>query len=353
MKKAFIVIILVILSFVAFYFNSGNQIDIVKEEIKQEEVKKEEKKEEIKEENKKEKDNLVSYNGKLKLDGVDLVNQYNEKIQLRGISTHGIQWYSKYANEEVIKQLRDEWNANVIRIAMYTEENGYIQNKSLKNKVEEIVGIAIKLDMYVIIDWHILSDNNPNIHKEEAKKFFDEMSKKYKNVPNVIFEICNEPNGNVNWNNDIKPYAEEIIKIIRNNSKDSIIIVGTGTWSQDVHDAANNPLKYENIMYACHFYSGTHKSWLRDRIELARSKGIAIIISEFGVSNADGTGGVFKEETLKWLDYLNSKNISWINWSLSDKNETSALLKPGTPTNDISDKYLSESGKIIKEQMKK
>ncbi|MBE6160408.1 MAG: glycoside hydrolase family 5 protein [Lactobacillales bacterium] len=351
MKKVIVVIILCILSFIGLYFNSGNQLDIVKE-VKTEEK---ETQEEInnKVEKHEEKNNLASYNGKLKIKNTDLVNQYEEKFQLRGISTHGIQWYSKYANEEIIKQLRDEWNANVIRIAMYTEENGYIQNKSLKNKVDEIVGIAIKLDMYVIIDWHILSDNNPNIHKEEAKKFFDEMSNKYKNVPNVIFEICNEPNGNINWNNDIKPYAEEIIKIIRNNSKDSIVIVGTGTWSQDVHDAANNPLKYENIMYACHFYSGTHKSWLRDRIDYARSKGIAIIISEFGVSNADGTGGVFKEETLKWLEYLNNKNISWINWSLSDKNETSALLIPGTPTNNISDKYLSESGKIIKEQMKK
>ena len=134
MKKVLIGIILVIFSFVAFYFNSGNQIGIVKEEIKQEEIGE---KEEVKiEEPKKEKNNLVSYNGKLKINGVDLVNQYNEKIQLRGISTHGIQWYSKFANEDVIKQLRDEWNANVIRIAMYTEENGYIYNKSLKNKVD-------------------------------------------------------------------------------------------------------------------------------------------------------------------------------------------------------------------------
>lgn len=338
MKKVIIVIIFAFLSFIGLYYNSDNQIDLVKkEEVKDKKI---------------EKNNLVSYNGKLKISGVDLVNQYNEKVQLRGISTHGIQWYSKYANESNIKTLRDVWNANVIRIAMYTEENGYIYDKNLKNKVEEIVNISIKLDMYVIIDWHILSDNNPNIHKEEAKLFFDEMSKKYENVENVIFEICNEPNGNVTWNNDIKPYAEEIIKIIRNNS-DNIIIVGTGTWSQDIHEASNNPLNYNNIMYACHFYAGTHKSWLRDRIDYARNKGIAIIVSEFGVSNADGTGGVFKEETLEWLNYLNDKNISWINWSLSDKNETSALLIPNTPTNDISDKYLSESGKIIKEQMKK
>lgn len=349
MKKVFLSILFVIIGGLLLYFNSNNQLGIVKDK---EEIKN---KEEIKEENelkKIEKNNLVTYNGKLKVEGVNLVNQYGEFIQLRGISTHGIQWYSKYANKDVFKTLRDEWNANVIRIAMYTEENGYINNKSLKDKVKEIANIAIDLDMYVVIDWHILSDNNPNIHKEEAKEFFLEMAKEYKNIPNIIFEICNEPNGNVNWDNDIKLYAIDIIDIIRKYT-DAIIIVGTGTWSQDINDAADNPLDYKNIMYACHFYSGTHTKWLRDRIDYARSKGIAIIVSEFGVSNADGNGGVYKEETLNWLNYLNNKNISWINWSLSDKNETSALLIPNTPENDISDKYLSESGKIIKDQMKK
>lgn len=347
MKKKFILILLFIflLSGILYLYSNQNikNVDDNKEILEN----KEEKKEVI------EKNNFVSYNGRLKVKDVNLVNQYDEIIQLRGISTHGIQWYSKYANKEVMKQLKDDWNCNVFRIAMYTEENGYISNNSLKDKVEEIVKYAIDLDMYVIIDWHILSDNNPNIHKEEAKSFFKDMAIKYKDIPNVIFEICNEPNGNVNWNNDIKPYAIEIINTIREYNKDAIIIVGTGTWSQDINDAADNPLNFDNIMYACHFYAGTHTSWLRDRIDYARSKNIAIIISEWGTSQADGNGGVYKEESLKWLEYLNEKNISWINWALSDKNETSALLIPNTPYNDISDKYLSESGKFIKEQMKK
>lgn len=300
-----------------------------------------------------EKNNLVSYNGKLKVQGVDLVNQYNEKIQLKGMSTHGIQWYSKYANKDIMKTLRDDWNSNVFRIAMYTEENGYIYDKSLKDKVYEIVEYAKELDMYVIIDWHILSDNNPNIHKTEAIEFFDEISKKYSNTPNVIFEICNEPNGNTNWSNDIKPYAIDVINTIRKNNKDAIVIVGTGTWDQDLLDPANDPLTFDNIMYACHFYAGTHTDFLRNRITEARNKGIAIIISEWGTSSADGNGGVYLEESLKWINYINENNLSWINWSLSDKNESSALLLPNTPVNDISDKYLSESGKFVKEQMKK
>ena len=71
----------------------------------------------------------------------------------------------------MMKSLKEELGINLFRIAMYTEENGYIYNKSLKNKVEEIVENAKKLDMYVIIDWHILSDGDPLMHRRSKRIF--------------------------------------------------------------------------------------------------------------------------------------------------------------------------------------
>ena len=298
-----------------------------------------------------EKNNFVSYNGWLRIENNILVNENDEPFRLKGISTHGLQWYSKFANKEMMKSLKENLDINLFRIAMYTEENGYISNSSLINKVEEIVEYAKELDMYVIIDWHILSDGDPLKHKEEAKIFFEKMSQKYKDYPNVIYEICNEPNGNVTWENNIKPYAEEVIKVIRENSKKSIIIVGTPTWSQEVDKPANNKINDELVMYALHFYSGTHTEWLRERAKEAL-KEIPIFVSEWGVSDASGNGGVYKEETLKWLKFMKENNISWANWSLSNKNESSAMLITGAPSNKISEEYLSESGKIIKEALK-
>ena len=299
----------------------------------------------------KSKNNLVSYNGWLKIENNTLVNERKEKIRLKGISTHGLQWYSKYANYDMMKSLKEELDINLFRIAMYTEENGYIYNKSLKNKVEEIVENAKKLDMYVIIDWHILSDGDPLMHKEEAKEFFREMSLKYKDYPNVIYEICNEPNGNVTWENNIKPYAEEVIKEIRENSKKSIIIVGTPTWDQEVDKPAKNKINDELVMYALHFYSGTHTEWLRERVKEAL-KDIPIFVSEWGVSDASGNGGVYKEETIKWINFMKENNLSYAVWSLSDKNESSALLIPGASENKIIDDNLSEAGKLIKSVIK-
>ena len=299
-----------------------------------------------------EKNNFVSYNGNLKVDGTNIVNEHNEKIQLKGISSHGLQWYSNYITDENIKVLKDDWNANVFRLAMYTDEGGYLSNRDIYNTLIEKVDMIIKNDMYVIIDWHILHDNNPMNHKEEAKEFFDKVSKKYKDVPNVIYEICNEPNGGVNWNNDIKPYADEIVKTIRNNSKDSIIIVGTGTWSQDILDPINNKINDSNVMYALHFYAGTHKEWLRDRLKQALDNKLPVFVSEWGTPTADGNGGVDLDESKKWVNFMKDNNISWTNWSLCDKNETSAILKPGTTTSGFSDNDLTESGKFVKDAIK-
>ena len=201
------IIVLILLLFVA-----GCTANNIKDNSKKEKTNIKENKDK-----KQEKNNYVSYNGKLKVDGKYLVNQYNEKIQLKGISSHGMQWYSNFVNKDSLKYLKESFNANVFRIAMYTKEGGYIDNKSVKDKIIKTVEIAKDLDMYVIIDWHILSDNNPNTYKDEAIKFFKEMAEKYKDYDNVIFEICNEPNGNTKWE-DVKTYAEYIIPVIRKYS---------------------------------------------------------------------------------------------------------------------------------------
>ena len=335
MKKVFLIILIPIL--LICITGCG------KKEVKEEKKMKKEEKQEVT------KNNYVSYNGKLKIDGTDVVNEHNEKILLKGISTHGLHWFSDLYTKENISKLKDDFNINVFRIAMYTDEGGYISNKSIKNRVEEIVEYAKKLDLYVIIDWHILHDNNPNTHKEEAKEFFKEMSTKYKDIPNVIYEICNEPNGSTTWD-DVYNYADEIIPVIRENSE-NIIIVGTPTWSQDVDKAADKPLNYKNIAYALHFYSGTHKEELRKKCDYARSKNICVFVSEFGISDASGNGGIFTDEGKVWLDYLKNNNISFVNWSLANKDESSALLLPNTK--EVNDNNLSPSGKFIKEEYKK
>ena len=294
-------------------------------------------------EKKVEKNNYVSYNGNLSLEGNNIVNQYKEKIVLKGISSHGLQWFNYLITDENIKTLKS-WNTNVFRLAMYTKEGGYIDNRNVYDDLIKDIDLVISNDMYVIVDWHILSDNNPNNYKNEAIDFFDKISSKYKNTPNIIYEICNEPNGGTSWN-DVKSYAEDVIKTIRKNSN-NIIIVGTPTWSQDVDSVINNKIDDKNTMYALHFYSGTHKDDLRNKAKRALDNNVPIFVSEFGVSDASGNGGVYLDEANKWMEFIKNNNLSFVNWSLADKNESSALLNPNNKV--VSDDSLSESGKYIK-----
>lgn len=285
----------------------------------------------------------VSENGKLCVIGKQLCNENGNPIVLHGMSSHGLQWFPQFVTESAIKATAD-YGANLFRLAMYTGEGGYLTNKSVQDTLENAVDAAVRQDMYVIIDWHILSDNDPMQNVIEAENFFRNISKKYAACPNVLYEICNEPNGNVTWNGNVKPYAERIIKAIRENSN-GIIIVGSPTWSQDIHEAAKNPINEKNIMYSCHFYAGTHTDFLRQRIA---SCGLPVFVTEWGTSAADGNGGVYLDEARKWLDFMHENNISWANWSLCDKNESSAALKSGADVTDgINENELTESGLFV------
>ncbi len=269
--------------------------------------------------------------GKLTLNGTSIVDCNNKAFQLHGVSTHGIAWFPQYVNADAFATLRDEWGVNCIRLAMYSDENnGYCSggNKdNLKQLVKDGVKYATDLGMYVIIDWHVLGDHDPNVHKDEAKLFFDEMSKLYADNDHVLYEICNEPNGGVKWSS-VKSYAEEVIAVIRKNSPDSLIIVGTPTWSQDVDIAAKDPITdYNNILYAIHFYADTHKKDLRNKAQKALDKGLPLFCSEFGICDASGNGKCNEKEADKWIDFFDKNNVSYCIWNLSNKDESSALIK--------------------------
>ena len=294
---------------------------------------------------------FVADNGWLRVEGTQLVNFRGEAIQLKGVSSHGLQWWEgRYANGNAMRWLRDNWKINVFRLAMYTVQGGYVENRSVGDKVIQAVDAALNLGIYVVIDWHILLDGDPSWHKETAKQFFAAMSQRYKDNPGVLYEICNEPNGQgVSFKDKIKPYAEEVIPVIRQNSPKSVIIVGTGTWSQDVHEVADAPLAFANVMYSLHFYAGSHTGWLRDRVAGALARNVPIFVTEWGTSAADGLGGNYFDEADRWVQFLDSKGISMINWSLTDKNESSSILRPGAASDGWwGDNNFSPSGFYVR-----
>ena len=300
----------------------------------------------------------VSQHGQLSVKNGQLVDKSGKGYQLRGMSTHGLTWFPEFVNESAFKTLRDDWNTNVVRLAMYVDEWGngqcYMGNKSGSLELlEKGVDICIKLDMYVIIDWHVLNPGDPSKYTNEAKSFFETVSKRYAKYPNVIYEICNEPNGGASWSGNIKPYAEKIIPVIRKNAPNSVIIVGTPTWSQEIDKPLSDPLNYKNVMYAFHFYAATHAG-LRSNVENCVAQGLPVFVSEFGTCDASGGGANDFNETQKWLSYFDKQGISYCNWSICNKDETCSVLRPGTSANgNWSESNLTENGKWMRNWFRK
>ncbi|WP_455056787.1 cellulase family glycosylhydrolase, partial [Jutongia sp.] len=284
----------------------------------------------------------VGKHGRLHLAKVDgygnapvIVDQYGKPFQMRGASTHGVQWFPEYINKGAMQTLRDEWGVNLFRMACYvTQYNGYTNGGQslIDSKIVEGVHAAKELGMYVIVDWHI-HEENPHTTKSTAEQFFKKYATLYKDYDNVIFEICNEPTG-VQWytggGNDLYSYCKDIAGIIRDCGSKALIVCGTNTWSQDVEDVAQKPLKddgFEDIMYTFHFYSGTHYDDKRQKVRIAVAAGTPIFVTEFGVCDASGNGGYDTANADEWIQFLDSMNISYACWSFCNKGESASYLK--------------------------
>ncbi len=277
--------------------------------------------------------------GQLHVEGTHLVDLHGSPVTLRGMSFGWHNFWPRFYNAAAVEWLHKDWGCTVVRAAMGVEPSGgYVQDpQSSVEKIKAVVDGAIKEGIYVIIDFH-----SHNIRLTEAKKFFSEMATLYGKYPNIIYEIFNEPDQET-WA-EVKDYSSEVISTIRAIDPDNVILVGNPHWDQDIQLVADDPLTgFTNIMYTVHFYAATHKQNLRDRCNYALNKGIPIFISELAGMEASGDGPLDEKEWKLWIDWAEQHQISWVVWSVSDKNETCSVLLPSaSATGQWSDADLRE-----------
>ena len=284
--------------------------------------------------------------GQLQVRGAQLCDQQGNPVVLRGVSLGWHNIWPRFYNKKAVRTLHRDWNATVVRAAMgvTTVEDNYLENPTFALQcVEPVIKAAIKEGIYVIIDWHA-----HEMHTQKAKEFFSKMAQKYGRYPNIIYELYNEPVED-SWES-LKQYASEIITEIRRYDPDNIILMGCPHWDQDIHLVAESPLTgVSNVMYTLHFYASTHKEYLRDRMEDAAKRGLPIFVSESGVTEASGNGKIDPESQQLWLDRMEKLKISWVCWSLSDKDESCSMLLPrATATGPWADDVIKRSGKLTK-----
>ena len=290
----------------------------------------------------------VSYYGALHTSGNKIIGaKNNNQVMLRGVSLF---WSdatgASYYNPTVISWAVDNLKIDVFRYAMaieYYDSDGGTKNavdagNSYKGApggqmqmIDKMVQAAIENDVYIIIDWH---SHRAHLETSLAKEFFKTVSEKYKDVPNVIYEIYNEPvsGSGGDWG-AIKNYANSVVPAIRANTQ-NLIIVGTPNWSQHPEQGARDPISSPNIAYVLHFYAATHsRGSYGGNASSALSAGYPVFISEWGTTNADGNGDPNTNASNEWTSFMDQNNIPNCNWSLrqqtsdvDQKSEKSAIF---------------------------
>lgn len=307
---------------------------------------------------------FLKKNGQLHVCGLHLCNEQEVVVQLKGMSSHGIQWYGWAGNRrcltpESLDVLVDEFKATVIRVSLYVQEGGYETNpEKFTQEVNTIIAEASQRGLYVIVDWHILEPGDPNYNLERAKTFFHNIAISNQGRSNLLYEIANEPN-KVHWN-QIKSYADELIPWIRLYDSHTPILVGTPAWSSlgvserdegDTDDIIANPVNATNIMYTFHFYAGEHDSEYLNELKYASGR-LPIFVTEWGTQKASGGDENNFIMAQKYIDFMNINHISWVNWNYSDDHLSGAVWKVGTcPNGPWTDEQLKPAGVWVKSKL--
>ena len=239
----------------------------------------------------------VALNGQLSVCGKQICNKNSKAIQLRGMSTHGLQWYgwNVCINPASLAALAADWGADILRMSMYVQEDGYETDPlGFQSQIDEIVDEVLKLGIYAIVDWHMLDPGDPNANLTLAKEYFTWFTTKYGHHPNFLYEIANEPSG-VSWS-QIKNYANQMIPVVRAKAPNGIVLIGTRAWSSfGVSDGSgpqeviNSPVAGTNLMYTFHFYAASHGAEYRAAL-ITASDSLPVFVTEWGTQQATGDG---------------------------------------------------------------
>jgi endoglucanase len=276
----------------------------------------------------------LAAHGALEVCGVKLCGEDGQPVQLRGMSTHGTQWFENCATAGSLDALAYDWGADVLRVSTYVQEGGYATDpQRFTDIASRIIEQATARGMYVIVDWHQLSPGDPNANTELAKRFFRDITARHGHQDNLLYEIANEPNG-VGWQ-AIKSYAEEVIPVVRAGAPDAVVLVGTRAWSSlglseggNEWEVINNQVNAANVMYTFHFYAASHRDGYLAALSNAADH-IPMFITEFGTQDYSGDGANDFAMAQRYLDLAERKQISWVNWNFSDDWRSGAVFRTG------------------------
>jgi endoglucanase len=144
------------------------------------------------------------------------------------------------------------WNAHAEEEAPYTIDPAFF------GRVDEVVGWALERGLLAIIDFHHYNElmEAPEAHRSRFLGLWEQIAEHYRDYPGtVLFEVLNEPHGNLTpelWNE----YLRDAIEVIRRSNPHRTLIIGTADWGGiRALPYLSIPEDDRNIVATVHYYN--------------------------------------------------------------------------------------------------
>ena len=310
--------------------------------------------------------NFPSNGGALHVTGSKLYDKNNNEVLLHGASIPTILYLDTenptrdgITNLNSLHTLRN-WGANVVRL-FAAANNGYSpafigNEEAFTIQYKKIIDMAIESDMYIVVNWDGARNNGASF-TPEAVDFFTRISSAYPNDPHIIYEIWNEPEdvGLNDWD-DVHNHADAVIPAIRNNSPNSLVLVGTPGWDYHALYTQGHELNYSNIMYVFHMYMNSMRGSTVERLISQIEAGVPIIVTEWGCMSIErNTRLVYDELAEAFAKAVDKYKISNLLFSFGTSNDYDdpygnkyGIVLTGKWEDELPNRILKINGKFMK-----
>jgi len=296
--------------------------------------------------------------GPLRVEGNHFVDASGHTVVLRGLALADPYHLAQegHWDQAYFKAARD-WGATVVRIPVHPvwwREAGAQQYFAW---LDQGIGWAEALGMYVIIDWHSIGNPLTGIpqrpiyltSREETWYFWYQVALRYQHRPAVAFyELFNEPTndsgrmGPLPWP-EYKAYVEGLIDMLYHVDDAKIPLVAGFDWAYELREVRNDPIGYPGVAYVTHPYPQKRDppweaQWEQDWGFVADR--YPVFATEFGFVGAGepgahvpATGDERYGEAI--TTYFDRKGVSWTVW-VFDPVWTPSLIRDWnfTPTRE-------------------
>ncbi|MFC7196920.1 glycoside hydrolase family 5 protein [Halosimplex aquaticum] len=214
-----------------------------------------------------------------------------------------------------------DWYTRVLRIPVEPQsiEDAGVEAVA-RDYLDRAVSIAAERGVYALIDYHAVERYDTEGIDERIRAFWSEVAPRYADDSHVLYELFSEPtepasDGIESWRT-WKDAAEPWLALIREESPETPVVVGSPRWSSMTRHAAAEPVDDDNVLYSAHVYpSWEPETWEPTFGDPALD--VPVFVTEWGYvddesipdSHVVGTTESWGRPFRRWLEA--HENVSW------------------------------------------